>query len=192
MKKAPSFVLRQRLLTKVVLSSLVLGVPSLWAQAQPAAVNPFTDLLNKQAAPPPSSTTPPASASPPAGKPARAPAATVPAPAPATVPTAVQATPAATPSAAATSGAQLSSTPNPGVTLKFDNADIYDVIQVILGDVLKLDYVIDPTVQGRMTLKSTGAISMADIYSALETALTAVRLAGASKAVSLSSIRHEN
>lgn len=172
MKKAPSFVLRQRLLTKVVLSSLVLGVPSLWAQAQPAAVNPFTDLLNKQAAPPPSSTTPPASASPPAGKPARASAATVPAPAPATVPAAVQATPAATPSAAATSGAQLSSTPNPGVTLKFDNADIYDVIQVILGDVLKLDYVIDPTVQGRMTLKSTGAISMADIYSALETALS--------------------
>lgn len=172
MKKAPSFVLRQRLLTKVVLSSLVLGVPSLWAQAQPAAVNPFTDLLNKQAAPPPSSTTPPASASPPAGKPARAPAATVPAPAPATVPAAVQAIPAATPSAAATSGAQLSSTPNPGVTLKFDNADIYDVIQVILGDVLKLDYVIDPTVQGRMTLKSTGAISMADIYSALETALS--------------------
>lgn len=67
---------------------------------------------------------------------------------------------------------QLNDTPNPGVTLKFDNADIYDVIQVILGEILKLDYVIDPTVQGRITLKSTGAISMADIYSALETALS--------------------
>lgn len=70
-------------------------------------------------------------------------------------------------------GAVLSNTPNPGVTLKFDNADIYEVIQVVLGEVLKLDYVIDPTVQGRVTLKSTGAISMADIYSTLETALAA-------------------
>ena len=31
----------------------------------------------------------------------------------------------------------------------------------------------DSTVQGRVTLKSTGAISMADIYSTLETALAA-------------------
>ena len=92
------------------------------------------------------------------------------------------ASPAAPPSGANTGNAnvsmtgspsaQLTNTPNPGVTLKFDNADIYDVIQVILGEILKLDYVIDPTVQGRITLKSTGAISMADIYSALETALS--------------------
>lgn len=69
-------------------------------------------------------------------------------------------------------GAQLSNTPNPGVTLKFDNADIYDVLQVILGEILKLDYVIDPSVQGRITLRSTSAVSMGDIYSALETALS--------------------
>lgn len=75
--------------------------------------------------------------------------------------------------ASANPGVVLSNTPNPGVTLKFDNADIYEVIQVVLGEVLKLDYVIDPTVQGRVTLKSTGAISMADIYSTLETALAA-------------------
>lgn len=80
---------------------------------------------------------------------------------------------AATTPAGGNPGAVLSNTPNPGVTLKFDNADIYEVIQVVLGEVLKLDYVIDPTVQGRVTLKSTGAISMADIYSTLETALAA-------------------
>lgn len=80
---------------------------------------------------------------------------------------------AATAPASANPGVVLSNTPNPGVTLKFDNADIYEVIQVVLGEVLKLDYVIDPTVQGRVTLKSTGAISMADIYSTLETALAA-------------------
>lgn len=67
---------------------------------------------------------------------------------------------------------QLSNTPNPGVTLKFDNADIYDVIQVVLGEILKLDYIIDPSVQGRITLRSTGAISMADIFNTLETALS--------------------
>jgi general secretion pathway protein D len=80
---------------------------------------------------------------------------------------------AATAPASGNPGVVLSNTPNPGVTLKFDNADIYEVIQVVLGEVLKLDYVIDPTVQGRVTLKSTGAISMADIYSTLETALAA-------------------
>jgi len=74
-------------------------------------------------------------------------------------------------------GAELSNTPNPGVTLKFDNADIYDVLQVVLGDILKLDYIIDPSVQGRITLKSTGAISMADIFSALETALSTSNIA---------------
>ncbi len=65
----------------------------------------------------------------------------------------------------------LAAMPNPGITLKFDNADIYDVLQVVLGDALKLDYVIDPSVQGRVTLKSSSAVSMADIYSVLETAL---------------------
>lgn len=106
-------------------------------------------------------------------------------------PTAAKATaaaaaqPAATPSVATAplpatptfAGAELSNTPNPGVTLKFDNADIYDVLQVVLGDILKLDYIIDPSVQGRVTLKSTGAISMADIFSALETALATSNIA---------------
>ncbi|MES2611258.1 MAG: type II secretion system secretin GspD [Pseudomonadota bacterium] len=93
---------------------------------------------------------------------------TMPAPMAMPAPGAAAATPAG-----GNPGAVLSNTPNPGVTLKFDNADIYEVIQVVLGEVLKLDYVIDPTVQGRVTLKSTGAISMADIYSTLETALSA-------------------
>lgn len=79
--------------------------------------------------------------------------------------------PSSPPAASPTTG-NLANTPNPGVTLKFDNADIYDVIQVILGEILKLDYVVDPSVQGRITLRSTGAVSMADILSTLETALS--------------------
>jgi len=66
----------------------------------------------------------------------------------------------------------LAQTPNPGISLMFDNADIYDVLKVVLGDALKLDYVIDPSVQGRITLKSTAAVNMADVFSVLETALS--------------------
>lgn len=112
----------------------------------------------------------------PAATPAAPAAAAAGAPAPMAMPApgAAPATAAAAAApASANPGVVLSNTPNPGVTLKFDNADIYEVIQVVLGEVLKLDYVIDPTVQGRVTLKSTGAISMADIYSTLETALAA-------------------
>lgn len=70
-----------------------------------------------------------------------------------------------------TAASTLGSVPNPGITLMFDNADIYDVLKVVLGDALKLDYVVDPSVQGRITLKSTSAVSMADIFNVLETAL---------------------
>lgn len=65
----------------------------------------------------------------------------------------------------------LGSMPNPGITLKFDNADIYDVLKVVLGDALNLDYVVDPSVQGRITLKSTTAVNLGDVFSILETAL---------------------
>lgn len=74
------------------------------------------------------------------------------------------------------STSSLSSMPNPGITLMFDNADIYDVLKVVLGDALSLDYVVDPSVQGRITMKSTGAVSLADIFSILETALSTVNV----------------
>jgi general secretion pathway protein D len=121
--------------------------------AQPL-VNPFTGKPIQQPAPPAQATAPPSK--------------------PASPPSLPPATPNASPAApeSPSSGVQLQNTPNPGVTLKFDNADIYDVIQVVLGDILKLDYVIDPSVQGRITIKSTGAISMADIFNTLETALS--------------------
>ncbi|TXH34452.1 MAG: type II secretion system protein GspD [Burkholderiaceae bacterium] len=171
--KTPLFPpLRRITLAGILVPSVLLSSSPTWSQ-QPSGttqplVNPFTGLLLQQSGTAPARTPIPPSA--PSG--AQAPAAPSPAPAvngdkqQAVAPT------AATPLPPPGSGIQLSSTPNPGVTLKFDNADLYDVIQVILGDVLKLDYVIDPAVQGRITLKSTGAISMADIYSALETALS--------------------
>lgn len=142
--------------------------------AQPL-INPFTGAPISMPAP----VRDPAPAAPSQTAPAVTPAAAAasqPAPG-ATTATPASANPAAAPAPSPASvgsnpSAQMTSTPNPGVTLKFDNADIYDVLQVILGDILKLDYVIDPAIQGRITLKSTGAISMADIYSTLETALS--------------------
>lgn len=59
----------------------------------------------------------------------------------------------------------------PGTILRFENADIHDVVQAILGDALRLNYLVDPTVQGRITLQSTGNVSAADIYNILENAL---------------------
>ncbi len=87
--------------------------------------------------------------------------------------------PAPSPFASATEkqAPSLAQTPNPGISLMFDNADIYDVLKVVMGDALKLDYVIDPSVQGRITLKSSGAVSLADIFSVLETALATSNVA---------------
>lgn len=143
--------------------------------AQPL-INPFTGAPISMPAPvrEPAPVAPSQTA--PAATPAAAPVALQPAPGTTTV-TPATATPTAAPASSPASlganpSAQMTNTPNPGVTLKFDNADIYDVLQVILGEILKLDYVIDPAIQGRITLKSTSAISMADIYSTLETALS--------------------
>lgn len=73
-------------------------------------------------------------------------------------------------------GPNLAAIPTQGVTLRFDNADVYEVLQAVLGDILKLDYVIDPSVQGRITLKSSQAVNQADIYSVLEAALATVNI----------------
>jgi general secretion pathway protein D len=78
---------------------------------------------------------------------------------------------AATPSARPAETTALIAQPAGGVSLKFDNADVLEVLQVVLSDILKLDYVIDPAVQGRLTLKSSGAVTLADVYGILEQAL---------------------
>ena len=58
--------------------------------------------------------------------------------------------------------------PVSGITLKFDNAEIYEVAQTVLGDILRLDYVLDPSIQGRITLNTAAPVSMADVYNVLE------------------------
>jgi len=67
--------------------------------------------------------------------------------------------------------AQLSEAPLTGTTLRFENADIYEVIQVILGDILHLNYLVDPAVQGKITLNTQETVSTADVYGILESVL---------------------
>ena len=57
------------------------------------------------------------------------------------------------------------------VTLDFANADVRDVVRSVLGDVLKVPYVIDPAAQGNVTLQTGGAIPRSTVFPHLEAAL---------------------
>src|SRR5215831_3453334 len=58
-----------------------------------------------------------------------------------------------------------------GVEMNFDGAEIRTVAKTVLGDVLKLNVLVDPRVQGNVTLASVGAIPRKDLLPALESAL---------------------
>jgi general secretion pathway protein D len=49
-----------------------------------------------------------------------------------------------------------------GIALNFDNADIYEVIHVI-GDMLKLNYIIDPEVKGVVNIRSSKEIPISQL-----------------------------
>ena len=58
-----------------------------------------------------------------------------------------------------------------GYDLNFENAPITTVAKVILGDILGVGYIIDPRVQGTITLASGRAVSKTDVLFVLENAL---------------------
>ena len=64
-----------------------------------------------------------------------------------------------------------------GVELAFQNAAISDVVSAVIGDVLGAEFVIDPQVTGRVTLRSARPVAREDLPAALDRAL---RLSGAS------------
>jgi general secretion pathway protein D len=66
---------------------------------------------------------------------------------------------------------EVNDAPIAGVTLKFDNADVYEVVQAVLGDILHLNYLVDPAITGKITLNTNGTVSSADVYSILESVL---------------------
>jgi general secretion pathway protein D len=55
--------------------------------------------------------------------------------------------------------------------LNFEEADIKDVLQAVLGNVLKVNYTLAPGVMGRITISSSSAQSRTELLSTLETVL---------------------
>src|SRR5262249_28379143 len=57
------------------------------------------------------------------------------------------------------------------VTLNFAGADVRDVVAAILGDTLKLNYVVDPEVAGPVTININKPLPRDELLSTLETVL---------------------
>lgn len=58
-----------------------------------------------------------------------------------------------------------------GTTLNLEGADIREVAHVILGDILKVNYVVDPRVQGNITIRTSSPIPKDALVATLDTAL---------------------
>lgn len=58
-----------------------------------------------------------------------------------------------------------------GVEMNFDGADVQTVAKALLGDILQLNVVVDPRVQGNVTLASAGPIPRKDVLPAFESVL---------------------
>ena len=74
--------------------------------------------------------------------------------------------------AAASNGDTIVDGEGGGITLNFVNADIREVIDAILGDMLRQAYVIDPRVQGTVTVRTSRPLKTEDILPVLEDVLT--------------------
>ena len=57
------------------------------------------------------------------------------------------------------------------VSLNFDDADIYSVIQTVFANILRSNYIIDPRVKGRVTFRSTAPVAEEDVLPLLEVIL---------------------
>ena len=73
-------------------------------------------------------------------------------------------------SAATLQGAEPAATGD-GYDLSFENAPVTTVAKVILGDILGVGYIIDPRVQGTVTLTSGRPVAKSDVLYVLESAL---------------------
>ncbi|MGH8613340.1 MAG: type II secretion system secretin GspD [Gammaproteobacteria bacterium] len=56
-------------------------------------------------------------------------------------------------------------------TLNFEDADLHEVVKVILGDLLRENYVIDPAVAGTVNIQSSHPLSREDLIPILESLL---------------------
>ncbi len=72
----------------------------------------------------------------------------------------------------ATPARRVPQTPEKGdVTLNFENTDIREIVKVILGDLLQVNYVMDPGVRGGVTMQTGRPLKREDLLPTLETLL---------------------
>ncbi len=57
------------------------------------------------------------------------------------------------------------------IVLDFEQADLRDVVRVILGDLLQRNYIVDPDVNGTVTLSTERPLAKASLFSVLEALL---------------------
>jgi len=57
------------------------------------------------------------------------------------------------------------------VSFNFDDADVYSVIQTIFGDILRVNYIVDPAVKGRVTFRSVEPVAKEDVLPLMEVIL---------------------
>jgi type II secretory pathway component GspD/PulD (secretin) len=58
--------------------------------------------------------------------------------------------------------------PTADVSFFFDDADIYEVIQTVFGEVLKVNYIVDPKVKGRVNFRTTTPIQRDQVLPVME------------------------
>jgi len=57
------------------------------------------------------------------------------------------------------------------ISLNFDDADIYSVIQTVFSEILKVNYIIDPKVKGRVTFRSIAPVPKENVLPVMEVIL---------------------
>jgi general secretion pathway protein D len=62
------------------------------------------------------------------------------------------------------------------VTLNFPNADVHEVAKAILGDILGLNYAVDPSATGTVTVETAEPVARVDVLPILEESLAAAKL----------------
>ncbi len=66
----------------------------------------------------------------------------------------------------------MGSAPQRGmVTLNFDDADVFTIIQTIFGTVLRVNYVVDPRIKGRVTFRAVAPVPMDNVLPLMEVIL---------------------
>ncbi len=70
-----------------------------------------------------------------------------------------------------TTGAKPLLPDDAGMSFLFDDADIFEVIQSIFGDILKVNYLIDPRVKGRVNFRTVTPVAKKDIHTLMEVIL---------------------